>query len=232
MNKYPQKTKSDSAIDLVKAGVQLVPFGIGGAITQLYDSFFPVGFEKRKSDWLKCLAEKLEKLPEEIAMELSKYLNTEEGKTLLIRAGRSAFSTHKEEKYKVLRDVLLSSVADSSIHYDQKEMYMDIISDLEPYDVALLSSIHSNHEKYGKIESYEEAYKLSLQFGFNGSRDEFILIINKLENKSLIRITDDIDGFGDVYSTNAIIDESTSDMPKIKVTEIAIKLVSYITKPV
>lgn len=228
MKKYPAKTKSDKVINGLHAGAQLVPSGIGGAISEFIKSFWPQGFEKRKEEWLQCLAEKVENMPDELAKKTISFFETEEGKTLLLKAAIAAISTHKREKHQAIRDVLLNTVNDPDIHYDQKEIYVGIITDLEPYDLVLLKIINTYHEEFGEINSYEEAFIICKGHGFQGDRDEFFLIINKLKDKSLIRISDHIDGFGDVYSPDVVITESTNDMPKIKITDFAKRLVIYI----
>ena len=228
MDKYPDKTKSDKVIDGLHVGAQLVPFGIGGALSQLVSSFFPQGFEKRKEEWFQCLIEKIEMMPEDLSKQTITYFETEEGKTLFLKAALAAISTHKRKKYQVIRDVLLNAVNDRDIHYDQKEIYVGIITDLEPYDLVLLKIIDRYYEDLGGINSYEDAFKICKHNGFQGDRDEFVLIINKLKDKSLIRISDDIDGFGDVYAVEVIISESTNNMPKIKITDFAKRLVIYI----
>ena len=56
------------------------------------------------------------------------------------------------------------------------------------------------------------------------------LIINKLRDKSLIRVSNIIDGFGDVYSPDIVTHGGKTDKPKIKMTELGFKLISYISE--
>lgn len=228
IKKYPEKTKSDKAIDAAHVGAQLIPFGVGGAISQTVNSFWPQGFEKRKEEWLQCLAEKIESMPEEVTEHTYTFFETEEGKTLLLKAATAAISTHKQEKYQAIRDVLLSTANDSGIKYDQKEMFVTIIADLEPYDLFLLKLFHIHHKEFGAMVGYDEALKKSQEYGFQGGKDEFLLTVNKLKDKSLLRVSDLIDGFSDVYSAELLTTNSVNDKPKVIITSFAKKLISYI----
>jgi len=228
MENYPKKSKTDKVVDTIHVGAQFLPLGIGGAISEFIKSFWPQGFEKRKEEWLQCLSEEFENMPTQIREDVINYLDTEEGKTLLLKAAIAAISTHKTEKYRAIRNVLLSSIADQETHYDQKEIYVGIITELEPYDLVLLKIINLYNDQFAGMDSYKEAFEFSADHGFQGNKDEFFLVINKLKDKSLVRISDRIDGFGDVYSADVIIGESTVDLPKIVVTEFAKKFISYV----
>lgn len=228
MDDYPKKTNSEKYIDISHAGAQLIPLGIGAGISHIMNSFFPHGFEKRKEDWLQNLAETLNNMPKELIEQLKTYFETEEGTTLLLRASIAAVSTHKKEKQQAIRDVLLNSINDLNIHYDQKEIFVGIISDLEPYDVIVLKIIRKNGVEIKEINSYEDAYKLCKSKGFQGDRDEFYLICNKLKDKSLIRISELIDGFGDVYSAEILTTSKINDKPKIVSTNLANRLIEYL----
>ncbi len=167
-------------------------------------------------------------MPKEIIEHTYTFFETEEGKTLLLKAAMAAISTHKHEKYQAIRDVLLGTVNDSDIQYDQKEIFVTIIADLEPYDLFLLKLFHIHHKELGAVDGYDEALKKSQEYGFQGAKDEFLLTINKLKDKSLLRVSDLMDGFNDVYSAELLTTDSVNDKPKIIVTDFAKKLIAYI----
>lgn len=226
---YPEKNTSDKIADGMNTAAQLIPFGVGGAISEAIKSFVPVGYEHRRDKWFQSIALKLENLPEETVNMIRTYIESEEGNTLLIRATMAAISTHKQDKYNAIRDVLLETIRDVNMHYDQKEMFISVISLLEPYDLALLNIINSKNELFESIESYEDAFTISKENGFKGERDEFIIILNRLEANSLLRVSEHIDGFGDVYSVDVITTEATSSLPKVVVTNFASQLMTFIT---
>lgn len=229
MENYPEKSKLDKTADIVHVGAQLVPFGVGSAISEFIKSFYPQGFERRREEWLKGLAEKIESIPQEQKEQINTFFEGEEGTTLLLKATLAAISTHKRDKLLAIRNVLLSTVFDSSLYYDQKEICVGIISDLEPYDLVLLKIINTHLSEFGEIDSYEGAFAISKHNGFEGDQDEFFLILNKLRNKSLIRISEHINGFDDVYTVDVVIGgEKDDSRPKFKVTSLAEKLVKYV----
>ena len=226
---FPKKNTSDKITDGIHAAAQLIPFGIGGAVSEAIKSFVPVGYEQRRDNWLRTIALKLDAFPEETVELIKTYIDSEEGQTLLIRATMAAISTHKKEKIAAIRDILLETIREEEIPYDQKEIFLSTISALEPYDLLLLKIFSSKSQLFESIQSFEEAFNITKEYGFKGERDEFVIIINKLKSNSLLRISELIDGFGDVYSENFITADATSSLPKVVVTSFATQLMAFIT---
>jgi hypothetical protein len=226
---YPEKNTSDKVADSIKAGAQLIPFGVGGAIIEVVSSFVPLGYENRRDNWLRSIGLKIENLPDSIHDLIKIYIESEEGKTLLICATSSAIETHKLEKLNSLSNVLLGVIQEEQMHYDQKEIFVTVLSSLEPYDLHLLTIISEQIFTFKFIYNYEEAYNFSKNHGFMGSKDEFTIIINRLKTNSLLRVSDHVDGFYDVYSADVLVTESTNDLPKFLVTGFAVQLIEYLT---
>ena len=230
MTNYPEKSKLDNTVDAFNVVAQIEPTGICSLILEVI-KFHPKSFERRQEDWLKCIAEKIENMPQEQEEQLRNFFEEEEGKTLLFQATVAAIATHKRDKLLAIRNVLLNTICDSNSYYDQKEIYVGIITDLEPYDLVLLKIINTHCLEFGAVDSYEGAFAISKANGFDGDRDDFFLMLNKLRSKSLIRISEHINGFDDVYTVDVVIigeNESGYSKPKIKVTALAEKLIAYI----
>ncbi len=228
MEKYPKKNRTDKTIDTIYTGAQFIPFGIGSTISEFVKSFWPSGYEKRKEKWLICLAEKIEKLDSEKNKMISEYLISEEGKTLLLKAVISAISTHEIEKYNLIRDVLLGTISDTKLNFNQKDIFLRIITELEPFDIFLLKLLKTSEKEIGECESYEKVYRSCIEKGFAGTRDEFTLSFHKLSEKSLIRISSNIGGFYDVYSVELMSTHITNNQPKIIITRLAKDLLQFV----
>lgn len=225
---YPEKNTSDKVLDGMHVAVQLLPLGVGSAISEFVKSFVPVGYENRRDEWFRSIYLKLEEHPEETVKLICAFLESEEGKTLLIRATMAAVSTHKKVKHNAIRDVLIGVTLEEAMHYDQKEMYISVISLLEPYDLVLLNIIDAQSEQFGLIENYEDAFNLSKKNGFKGERDEFVIIINRLKANSLLRVSEQVEGFGDVYTADVVITKKTNSLPRFIVTNFASQLMSFL----
>jgi len=225
---YPEKNTSDKMVDGIRAGAQLIPFGIGGAISEIVNSFIPFGYEKRRDEWFRSIGMKIEKLPDETNILIKNYIESEEGKTLLIRATITAIETHKIEKLNYLSDVLLGVIEEEHMSYDKKEMFLSIISSLEPYDLLLLTIIKNEIIEFNLSDNFEAAYQVSVDHGFAGEKDEFAIIINKLKLNSLLRVSESIDSFSDVFSHVLIAANNESTLPKFLVTDFANQLVDYL----
>ena len=63
---YPEKNTSDKVVDGIQAGAQLIPFGIGGVISEIVNSFIPFGYENRRDKWFRSIGMKIENLPDEL----------------------------------------------------------------------------------------------------------------------------------------------------------------------
>ena len=229
MKKLPRKNKSDRITDGLHVAAQLIPLGVGSAVSEFIKNFFPNGFEKRKDEWLKHLSDKVEILPNEMQNKIIQYLETEEGKTLLLKTTITAISTHKIEKYKAMRDVLVGTIADDKLNYDQREIYVNILCELEIYDIILLKIISKYSEQLARIGSYEAFFNFVNKHGFCGDNDEFDLIIKKLKDKSLIKVSDHIVGSDVVYSA-VFVTEGNNEKPFLIVTELTKQIISYLSK--
>lgn len=225
---YPEKNTSDKIVDGIRVGAQLIPFGIGGAISEIVNSFIPFGYENRRDEWFRSIGMKIEKLPDETNILIKNYIESEEGRTLLIRATITAIETHKIEKLNYLSNVLLSVIEEERMSFDKKEMFLSVISLLEPYDLLLLKIIKNEIKEFNLSDNYEGAYQVSVDNGFAGEKDEFAIIINKLKLNSLLRVSDSIDSFSDVYSPVLIGANNESVLPKFLVTDFANQLVDYL----
>ena len=68
----------------------------------------------------------------------------------------------------------------------KKKCFYLLVSLLEPYDLLLLTIIKNEINEFNLSDNYEEAYQVSVDNGFAGEKDEFAIIINKLEIKFFI----------------------------------------------
>ena len=225
---YPEKNTSDKVVNGIQAGAQLIPFGIGGVISEIVNSFIPFGYENRRDKWFRSIGIKIENLPDDTNLLIKKYIESEEGKTLLIRATIVAIETHKIDKLNFLSNVLLGVIKEEHMQYDQKEMFLSISFLLEPYDLLLLTIIKNEINEFNLIANYDEAYQISIDNGFAGEKDEFAIIINKLKLNSLLRMSESIDSFSDVYSPISLVASNESVLPKFLVTDFATKLMDYL----
>ena len=98
--------------------------------------------------------------------------------------------------------------------------------------MKLLSFSIQEETTLKSLKSYSEFYNL-----FNDkypkalSRDEFKMICGDLEVRGLLRISQDIDNFKDIYHADTMLLAETNDnLPRIIVTDIAKEFIKFIAE--
>lgn len=228
--KFPEKTITDHSIDSLKILAQLIPSGgIGAAVAQAIDVFELSPYILKKEQFFKELADAFENLPSDTRQIVCTFLSSDEGMTLLYKTLESVLRTHKHEKHRYLSRVLINSSADNNCVYDKKELLLNVITTLEPYDIHMLCIINDNIEMFREVESYKIAFEIATRFGFSqGDKDVFQLILKRLESSTLIKISD-ISGFGDMRTVTVLsAGDSDKDLPNIKITEFGAKLLEFL----
>lgn len=224
--KKPKKNKFDTVHEVTKIIAESIP--VLSALSKLKTLYSPIGLEKRNIVFWDHVGKTLEALPETVVKIIIEYSESEEGQTLLLKTMRAVYLTHKLEKYSMLRNVLLNTALDDAVSFDYKEICIELISELEPADVLLLKEFNQNLSDFAELDSYEKIFKLCVSHGLRFDKDSFYLSLMKLKNKSLIRLSEGIDGFNDVYESVNLVGENDNKMPRLKITSLASKFIEYL----
>lgn len=60
-------------------------------------------------------------------------------------------------------------------------------------------------------------------------RNEFKFLFQDLVSRGLLRVSQDLDDYEDIYQVNSLVDEATNDnLPRIKITEMGSNILDYI----
>lgn len=224
--KNPKKNDFDRVHEVAKIIAEITPKT--KILSKLKSIIFPIGIEKRKEEFLDYVGETLEALPEIITKRIIEYFESEEGQTLLLKTLRAVYLTHKVEKYFILRNVLLNSAKDDAVSFDYKEICTELASELEPADVLLLKDFNQNKVDFAKCGSFEEIYKVCVGHGLDFDKDSFYLSLMKLKNKSLVRITEGLEGFDDVFSPSGLLLEEQDSKPCLIISPLGLKFIEYL----
>ena len=221
----PTKTKADCLYDALAVPAQFFP--PSAVIVRIIDTYWPRTYVARMDKCVKELHESYQVLEDDAAAMFSDFVKSNEGETLLIMAMESMVKTHKEEKLKNIAKTLIG-VSNAQIKYDSKEYILKISTELEPFDVIVLTRILTNECDYNSIESYDEFYDAIINPN-EIDKDEFFYITQKLSQLSLIRISSMLDGYNDLYSADVRITDGSGEetRPKILVTTLGSNLLSY-----
>ncbi len=225
-SKYPQKNKVDVAFDLTEIALQFIPIA-GGPLATVLSKYNPKAISKRIDNWMIELENSINKLDRNIKVQLIEYLNTEEGGTLLGIACENALKTHKIEKIQTIIEVLNSAILNSELIYDEKELLVNTICSLEPYDISVLLTIKRKYTQISKIKNLNKMLEFILEDDVNVSISTVYIIINRLKAASMIRVSPSLSEKDEVFENtpSLTIAGATSTKPTIVITEIGEKII-------
>ena len=161
--------------------------------------------------------------------------SNEEFISVVFFATQVAIMSHQEEKFSALSNALVSAALQRSSK-DEEFLgltFIRFVEELTPLHIRVLQYLVDHRGSIVSLTSYPQLFGL-IEIGVKPppSKDEFILVINDLEAKGIIRISQGMDNFEDLYNSSAILDQSSDEtLPRIVVTEIGEKFINYIAKP-
>ena len=200
-------------------------------VTSFLFEFFPSALEKRKNDVMQYIATFLE---ENFGEEFENLKNNEKFITVLIQVTRVAMQTHQKEKLDALRNAVVSSVYAQDISDDLQLTFIRFIDELTPSHILLLKFFVEFEPELVKLKSYPELFSFfHAHYEYSNAlyRDEFKMLIGDLNTRGLLRISQDIGDFDDIYEASLVLREETDDsLPRILVTSVAKDFIKFISE--
>lgn len=196
----------------------------------LFD-IFPSPLEKRKKEWMEYIGNFLE---ENFGEDLDNLKNNEKFITVLIQATRIAIQNHQKEKLDALRNSVVSSVYTQDISEDLQLTFIRFIDELTPSHILLLKFFVQFERELEKIKSYPELLSFfhgHYEYSNALYQDEFKMFVSDLNTRGLVRISQDIGDFNDIYIKSNWLREDTNDaQPRIIVTSVTKDFIRFITE--
>jgi hypothetical protein len=216
----PKPTSEDTAHMVTK--VLMSPIQ---GLPDLFEHVFTPPFQKRLLAWRECVGE---------AFELENLQSNEKFVTIILQATRIAIQNHQKEKLNALRNAIVSSVYHQDISEDLQLIYIRFIDELTPSHLLLLKFLVKFEPEIVKLKSYPELFDFfHAHYEYSNAlyRDEFKMLIGDLSTRGLLRISQDIDDFEDIYEASFTIREETNDsLPRVLITQIAKDFIRYISE--
>lgn len=223
----PKQTTGDSARNLVRA----VLSPIAGA-DELLSYIWKQPFDKRLEIWRVAVADALRQLESRQEIDLSRIHLNEDFISVFIQASAIAVRSHQAEKIDALKNAVVNAALPGQTKVDFYFVFVRYVDELSPVHMKLLSFSIQEETTLKSLKSYSEFYNL-----FNDkypkalSRDEFKMICGDLEVRGLLRISQDIDNFKDIYHADTMLLAETNDnLPRIIVTDIAKEFIKFIAE--
>ncbi len=223
----PKPTTDDAAHLLATAALSTIP-----AASELFEYFVTPPLQKRLDEWREDVAEALRKLELERGIDLTKLQSDEQFISIVMHATTIAMRNHQIEKLTALKNAIINSASPSRSKEDLHLMFIRFIDELTPIHVKLLSFLVREEMTIRDVKSYPQLYDaFDKEHHHALSPDEFKMTCGDLEIRSLVRISQDIDDFEDIYQASSLLlSQTRDDLPRIIVTNIAKEFLRFIAK--
>lgn len=223
----PESEIADTAHLVTRGILSLVP----GA-PELYEWFIRPPLEEKLDAWRVQVGEALRQLEANKGVDLELLQTDHRFISIVLQATTIAMRNHQGEKLSALHNAILNSAEAEGFEEDLQFVFIRLIDELTPSHLSLLSFFVKNKRGLANIESYTKLYRWYEQLHVNGiSQEVFRLICNDLSSRGLVRISQDLRDYDDIYqASNLLLEDTEEDLPRIIVPEIAEQFLAFISK--
>jgi len=191
----PKASKGDYAYALAKAGISQLPI-VGAPIAEILPLIIAPPIEKRRTEWLKSLGERLKLLEEKVGgFKLENLQSNETFITTAMHASQAAIRNHQTEKLEALRNAVLNAALPNAPEEDLQLMFLDFVDSFTPWHLAILK-FFNNPKEWGKQHAvtFNEHYYMGspshiLEKSFpdlKGKREYYDLFVKDLFSHGLM----------------------------------------------
>jgi hypothetical protein len=187
---YPEKDVSDymrSPIDAAASSV--IPFG-----DKILASVLGNSLSKRRDDWLKALAEKVQELLRKKYLTVKDLQDNDRFIDTVFQATQIAIKTSQKEKHEALKNAIINTSFDTAFDDSLSQVFIGLIEQLTPVhlnmlrifeDVAAYGEEHKNHID----ASITDPAGIFVHFFPNFEKDKVSLFWNDMWNRSFVTAT-------------------------------------------
>jgi hypothetical protein len=136
----PSQSKGDVAHALAKAGLSMIPLA-GGPAVELFQLLVQPPLEKRRTEWMQAVGEKLREL-EEKGLNLESLQSNERFVSAVMHATQAAMRTHVTAKRDALRNALLNVAVGQAPDETVQHLLLTFIDDLTEMHLRILHVFH------------------------------------------------------------------------------------------
>lgn len=138
--RYPQPEAADKAFSIAKAVLSAIPV-VGGPASELLELVLLPSIVRRRDEWLRDLADVVERLEKEFeGFKAEKLAGDEAFVSATVQATRIAVATHQKEKREMLRNALFKVASGKGPTDDLQQVYFRAIEEFSPSHVRILKA--------------------------------------------------------------------------------------------
>lgn len=164
VERFPEPDDTDMALRLLRAAIASIPM-LGGTANELLSMVLTPGVMRFRDEWLKELANLVEKLESKVeGLNPKKLAENDQFVSATIQATRIAIATHQREKREMLRNALFNVATGKGPRDDLQQIFFNAIEGFSPSHVKILKTLHTGLQELSKrslisgMKTYEDVF--------------------------------------------------------------------------
>lgn len=223
------KDKKPEDLIYSAANLLLASTGVGG---QLFQEILRSPYQRRVEEWQIKITDTVNAIQQEFGLSVKELSEKPAFVTILISATQVALRTHHERKLETLQKIVAKAADLTKEEIDKSllEVFVRYVDELTPLHMLILGRMKIEGARLRFYKSYPQLLHLLNKQLPNLSKYEFILVLQDLSARGLIRISKDVDDFGDLFFEQPLSQESMDDsLPRFEVTSIGLDFIEMLT---
>jgi len=143
--RYPEPDETDTASAVARSIIGAAP--LGGSLIELLSPILGPPVERRRGEWARDLAD----VVESIGKRVEELGSDDVFVSSVIRTSRIAIASHRADKRKLLKNMLVKIGSGFAPDEDMLEVYFRIIEDLTPSHIAFLHFLWISGSRIAKL---------------------------------------------------------------------------------
>lgn len=135
-NDPPERSGRDVGHSVTKAGLSMIPV-VGGAAAELFQNIVQPPLERRRTEWMAEIGERLQQL-EEKGFNLEDLKANDQFVSAAMYASQLAIRTHSEEKREALRNALTNIAVGQAPEEATQHVFLNLVDTLSELHVRIL----------------------------------------------------------------------------------------------
>lgn len=190
----PQETIMDAGYAIFRAGFGAIPF-LGAAAIEVFNWLLAPPIQKRRDEWMRVVAERLQELEEEGEIDFEELANNEVFTTTMLQASEIAIRNHHEEKLEALRNAVVNASLPNPPDESKQLIFLNFVDTFTVWHIRMLR-LFQNPKNWFEVNGKQPpSFAISSSLSqllivaypeMKNERALYDLIANELEGKGLL----------------------------------------------
>jgi hypothetical protein len=224
------KTRGDYVQAVVRAAAGAIPL-VGGAVVELVGLVTPP-LERRRQRWMQEIADAITQIAQTTPHTFRGLEEDDAFLSAFAQALPAAIRTHQEEKLRALRNAVVNTaIGTGGLSHDLPTTFIRFVDEMTPAHLRLLKAMLDHEDELHEVRSYKEM--LATLGGTPMWADDFRLLCQDLQSRTLIRISTAVEEFDDVFREELVTSQTgpPSGRPRFRVTRIGKLFLRFVADP-